>query len=60
MSFTKNGVTMGEAFSVEKSQLEGKVFFPHVYMKNLALECNFGSKVRFMMHKIVRGGSPFI
>lgn len=44
MAYTKNGVSLGVAFTVEKSQLEGKYLFPHVYMKNLALECNFGAK----------------
>ena len=41
-TFAKNGETLGEAFSVPKSQLEGKALFPHVSCRNVKIEVNFG------------------
>ena len=41
-SFAKNGESLGEAFSVPKSELKGKVMFPHVSCRNVKIELNFG------------------
>ena len=42
-SYAKNGESLGEAFSVEKSTLEGKPLFPHVSSRNVKYEINFGA-----------------
>ena len=41
-SFAKNGESLGECFSVPKSQLEGKALFPHLSCRNVKVEVNFG------------------
>jgi len=41
-SFAKNGESLGEAFSVPKAELKGKVMFPHVSCRNVKIELNFG------------------
>jgi len=40
--FTKNGESLGEAFTFEKKNLNGKFLFPHVSCLNTVVELNFG------------------
>uniref|UniRef100_A0A673BGP6 Uncharacterized protein n=1 Tax=Sphaeramia orbicularis TaxID=375764 RepID=A0A673BGP6_9TELE len=44
MGFTKNGVWLGVAFRTTKEALAGRALFPHVLVKNCAVEFNFGQK----------------
>lgn len=44
ISYTVNGKDMGTAFTVQKSDLDGKPLFPHVLTKNCTFECNFGQE----------------
>nr|XP_054758638.1 heterogeneous nuclear ribonucleoprotein U-like protein 1 isoform X1 [Lytechinus pictus] len=43
ISYTKNGNDLGVAFTIEED-LEGKALFPHVMVKNISVELNFGQK----------------
>ncbi|XP_034147222.1 heterogeneous nuclear ribonucleoprotein U-like protein 1 [Esox lucius] len=42
MAFSKNGVWLGVGFRVSKDELAGRPLFPHVLVKNCAIEFNFG------------------
>lgn len=42
ISFTKNGQDFGQAFEIDKTQ---SVFYPHILVKNVKFECNFGQLV---------------
>ncbi|KAF1579936.1 Heterogeneous nuclear ribonucleoprotein U-like protein 1, partial [Eudyptes moseleyi] len=44
MSFMKNGKWLGVAYRVRKELLGGRALFPHVLVKNCAIEFNFGQR----------------
>ena len=52
MSFTKNGQDLGPAFELNRTTLANDndehryTFYPHVLVKNIKFECNFGQLVR--------------
>lgn len=42
ISYAKNGIDLGECFSVAHEKLAGASLFPHILTKNCEFECNFG------------------
>jgi len=42
MTFTKNGESMGEAFSFPRADLGGEALFPHILTRNVKFTANFG------------------
>ncbi|XP_074786865.1 heterogeneous nuclear ribonucleoprotein U-like protein 1 [Athene noctua] len=44
MSFMKNGKWLGVAYRIRKEILGGRALFPHVLVKNCAIEFNFGQR----------------
>ena len=51
-SFTKNGQDFGQAFELDRRTLPNNteqtrfIFYPHILVKNIKFECNFGQLVR--------------
>lgn len=43
MKFTKNGTLVGETVQIPKSEIEGKVWFPHILVRNVKFSVNFGA-----------------
>lgn len=51
LSFTKNGQDYGQAFEIDKTTINDEnrlIFYPHILMKNVQLECNFGQSVSLL------------
>lgn len=44
ISFAKNGEDFGQAFELTKN--DSNEFYPHILVKNVKFECNFGQLVR--------------
>ncbi|XP_055751151.1 heterogeneous nuclear ribonucleoprotein U-like protein 1 isoform X2 [Salvelinus fontinalis] len=44
IAFSKNGVWLDVGFRVSREELAGRPLFPHVLVKNCAIEFNFGQK----------------
>ncbi|XP_026109028.1 heterogeneous nuclear ribonucleoprotein U-like protein 1 isoform X1 [Carassius auratus] len=44
MAFSKNGKLLGPCFHVTQEELAGRALFPHVLVKNCAVEFNFGQR----------------
>uniref|UniRef100_A0A671RK83 Heterogeneous nuclear ribonucleoprotein U-like protein 1 n=1 Tax=Sinocyclocheilus anshuiensis TaxID=1608454 RepID=A0A671RK83_9TELE len=44
MAFSKNGKCLGPCFRVSREELAGRALFPHVLVKNCAVEFNFGQR----------------
>uniref|UniRef100_A0A8C7MSU8 Uncharacterized protein n=1 Tax=Oncorhynchus kisutch TaxID=8019 RepID=A0A8C7MSU8_ONCKI len=44
IAFSKNGVWLDVGFQVSREELAGRPLFPHVLVKNCAIEFNFGQK----------------
>ncbi|XP_036435766.1 heterogeneous nuclear ribonucleoprotein U-like protein 1 [Colossoma macropomum] len=44
MAFSKNGKWLGTCYHVSREALAGRALFPHVLVKNCAIEFNFGQR----------------
>ncbi|EOA92914.1 Heterogeneous nuclear ribonucleoprotein U-like protein 1, partial [Anas platyrhynchos] len=55
LSFMKNGRWLGVAYRVRKEALGGRALFPHVLVKNCAIEFNFGQRDHLPVAERVRG-----
>ncbi|XP_061104453.1 heterogeneous nuclear ribonucleoprotein U-like protein 1 [Conger conger] len=44
MAFSKNGKWLGPCYLLKREELAGRPLFPHVLVKNCAIEFNFGQK----------------
>ncbi|XP_064831433.1 heterogeneous nuclear ribonucleoprotein U-like protein 1 isoform X2 [Oncorhynchus masou masou] len=44
IAFSKNGVWLGVGFQASREELAGRPLFPHVLVKNCAIEFNFGQR----------------
>lgn len=43
MKFTKNGTIIGDVVQIPKAEIEGKVWFPHILVRNVKFSVNFGA-----------------
>jgi hypothetical protein len=53
ISFTKNGQDYGQAFEIDKTTITDEnrlIFYPHILVKNIQFECNFGQLVSAFIH----------
>jgi ATP-dependent RNA helicase DDX1 len=57
ISFTKNGQDYGQAFELNRTNDENRlIFYPHILVKNVKFECNFGqlvSEIKSLMNKLL-------
>jgi hypothetical protein len=63
MSFTKNGQDFGHAFELERKTITDEsrlIFYPHVLVKNVKFECNFGQLVSRTSHRSTSTTRPSI
>lgn len=44
MAFSKNGKWLGPCYQISREELAGRSLFPHILVKNCAIEFNFGQK----------------
>lgn len=44
MAFSKNGKWLGTCYYISREELSGRALFPHILVKNCAVEFNFGQK----------------
>ncbi|XP_003198760.2 heterogeneous nuclear ribonucleoprotein U-like protein 1 [Danio rerio] len=44
IAFSKNGKSLGSCYRVSREELAGRALFPHVLVKNCAVEFNFGQR----------------
>ncbi|XP_051520303.1 heterogeneous nuclear ribonucleoprotein U-like protein 1 [Myxocyprinus asiaticus] len=44
IAFSKNGKSLGSCYRVSREDLAGRALFPHVLVKNCAVEFNFGQR----------------
>lgn len=44
MAFSKNGKWLDVAFHVSKEELAGRALYPHILVKNCAVQFNFGQR----------------
>lgn len=44
MAFSKNGKWLGPCYHISREELAGRPLFPHILVKNCAIEFNFGQK----------------
>jgi hypothetical protein len=58
ISFTKNGEDYGQAF--EFSKTNSNEFYPHILVKNIKFECNFGQIVSIKVFLLVQRINLFI
>ena len=54
ISFTKNGEDYGQAFEIDQTTIDDqnrRIFYPHILVKNVQFECNFGQLVSVIKHE---------
>lgn len=44
VAFSKNGKWLGPCYRISREELAGRPLFPHILVKNCAIEFNFGQK----------------
>lgn len=44
MAFSKNGKWLGPCYQISHEELAGRPLFPHILVKNCAIDFNFGQK----------------
>lgn len=61
LKFTKNGTDLGVAMSLSVN-LDDTALFPHIFVKNMEVEVNFGSKVcvNLNLNKVVTAWNCFL